>query len=126
MQVGRSSRRHSEQQAHCGSEVHTLTGVLALVGGLGFGLVALGMVSAPVRTSGIAAPARPSPAVALTRAAAAMPTRQPADQDWSLQLDEATLSRDVNVWASQQPPVQTPLGMARLQDVTVSMRDNQL
>jgi hypothetical protein len=50
----------------------------------------------------------------------------PAPQDWSVQVDEATLTRNANDWAAGQPLLQTPFGMARLQNVTVELRDDQL
>ena len=104
----------------------------ALVGWLVFGLLALGALRQPVR-NGMAPQSAPAPATTVvtplpvkTVAATAAVSRARASRDWSVEIDEATLTLNLNAWASAQPPLQTPLGMARLEDLTVALRDDQV
>jgi hypothetical protein len=52
------------------------------------------------------------------------PATSPAE--WSVQLDEASLTQQLNAWMAGQGLVQTPLGMAQLEDMTAELRDNEL
>ncbi|SRR5260370_4517872 len=111
--------------------MHTFRLVGALVAGVGSGLFALSAVGATVRGADAQPVSRPTTVVTsglstqspIIPSAAAPVSRA---HEWSFQLDETTLSNDVNAWAAAQPPVQTPLGVARLQDVTMSLRADQL
>ena len=47
-------------------------------------------------------------------------------QVWSFQIDESTLTRDVNAWADAQPRFQTPVGSARLHDLTAQLHTDLL
>jgi hypothetical protein len=96
--------------------MHILSWGVALIGGLASGLLVLGAVRAPLRSSML--PRASAPTVIRT-------TTSHAAQEWSFQIDEAALSKQ-NAWAAGQPTVQTRLGMARLQDMTVALRDNQI
>ena len=95
----------------------------ALVGRLGFGLLALGAMSQPLR-NGV-------PTQSILPRAPKVGNGQgridgQAPRDWSLQVDEASLSTELNGWAADQAQVQTPLGMAQLEDLTVKLRDDQI
>jgi len=46
--------------------------------------------------------------------------------EWSLQIDEATLGQQLNAWAAGQPILPTPLGSARLRDLTVHLDNDEL
>jgi hypothetical protein len=52
--------------------------------------------------------------------------RAASPANWSVQLDDATLTQQLNAWMAGQGVVQTPLGMAQLEDMTAELRDNQL
>jgi hypothetical protein len=82
---------------------------IALVGQVGFGLLALGAMGQPAR-AGV-------PPVYSSFAAPA--------EEWSLALDEATLTRQANAWAAGQVLSQTPFGMVRLQDLGVQLRNDE-
>jgi len=43
-----------------------------------------------------------------------------------LQIDEATLGQQLNAWAAGQPILPTPLGSARLRDLTVHLGNDEL
>jgi hypothetical protein len=101
-------------------QIHALA--VALISGLGCGLLALGAMAAPSRSG--PGPTPTSPPVIIATPAAAAPTTQ-STQEWSFQLDEVALSHDLNAWAAALPYVPTPLGGAHLQDMTVELRDNQ-
>src|SRR4051794_12493032 len=60
----------------------------------------------------------------LTENAVAAPN-QPAP-DWSIQIDEARLSRDLVVWADQQPIPAASLAGARIRNPNVELRDDQI
>jgi hypothetical protein len=62
------------------------------------------------------------PSVQLTRVATPV-TPAPT---WSVRIDEATLTRDVNAWAAAQPPFDTPIGSARLHDLSVQLSSGQV
>jgi hypothetical protein len=59
-------------------------------------------------------------------AAAARAATNHGTQEWSLQIDERTLTQDLNTWAAGQPLVQTPAGNAHLRDLSVELRNDQL
>src|SRR3954454_19168620 len=50
----------------------------------------------------------------------------PPSPDWSVQIDEASLSDAVAVWADQQSIPATPLAGARVRNSTVELRDDQI
>jgi hypothetical protein len=62
------------------------------------------------------------PSVQVTPVATAAST----GQTWSVRIDEATLTRDVNAWAAAQAPFDTPLGSARLHDLSVRLSSDQV
>jgi hypothetical protein len=45
---------------------------------------------------------------------------------WSIRIDEAALTRDVNAWVAAQAPFDTPLGSARLHDLSVQLSSDQV
>jgi hypothetical protein len=47
-------------------------------------------------------------------------------QTWSVRIDEATLTREVNAWAAAQAPFDTPLGSAHLHDLSVQLNSDQV
>jgi hypothetical protein len=86
---------------------------------IGASLVALGF--APKSVAGKHAAA---PVISVTPTAVV--SRVPAGSEWTYRIDEATFSRAANAWAAQQPPLPTPLGDVRLQNLTATLRDDQL
>ncbi len=90
----------------------------ALIGRLGFGFLALGAMSQPLR-NGVPTQAIPPPA------AQGLSARQ-TSPDWTLEVDEASLGRQLNGWAAEQAQVQTPFGMAQLEDLTVKLGDDRI
>lgn len=103
--------------------MHIFRSAARLIGQLGFGFLALGALSQPLR-SGLA-PQLSTPPAASVAPVTGVATTQAA-QDWSFQIDEPTLTQDLNAWAAGQPLFQTPVGQARLQDLTVRLRNDQL
>jgi hypothetical protein len=91
-----------------------------LVFAFGVALLTLGAINTPGR-SDFAAP----PPVRPTVAVPSQQTNQ-AQPDWTLQIDSPTLTQDLNAWAAGQATVQTPVGMARLQQLNADIRDNEL
>jgi hypothetical protein len=49
-----------------------------------------------------------------------------AAQKWSIRIDEATLTRDVNAWAAAQAPFDTLVGSARLHDLSVQVSSDEV
>jgi hypothetical protein len=47
-------------------------------------------------------------------------------KDWTVQIDSATLSQNLNAWATAQGALETPVGTARLEKLSADIRDNQL
>jgi hypothetical protein len=47
-------------------------------------------------------------------------------QEWTLQIDESTLTQKLNAWATGQSVLQTPVGSARLSDLSVHIGDDAL
>jgi hypothetical protein len=90
----------------------------ALIAPLGLALLAVGAMAA----SGRMELAR-SHAVRVTPTAVVQSGRAP--QDFDFQIDQTTLTRDLNVWAAGQPPLQTPLGMTYLADLSVEVRESE-
>jgi hypothetical protein len=43
-----------------------------------------------------------------------------------MRIDAATLTRDVNAWAAAQPPFDTPVGSARIHDLSVQLNSDQV
>jgi hypothetical protein len=131
MHMWRASGHHPETVALEWLDMGIIRSTAALVGWLGFGMLALGALSQPLR-NGMAQRTTPAPDTTVvplpvkTVAATAPVSLGRASRDWSVEIDEATLTRNLNGWASAQPPVQTPLGMARLEDLTVALRDDQV
>src|SRR5712692_10295651 len=109
----------------------TIRSTAALIGWLELGMLALGALSQPLR-NGMAPRTTPAPDTTVvplpvkTPVATAAVSLDRASRDWSVEIDEATLTQNLNGWARAQPPVQTPLGMARLEDLTVELRDDQV
>jgi hypothetical protein len=50
----------------------------------------------------------------------------PQSQQWSVQVDTPTLTQYMNSWAAAQGTIQTPLGDARLKQLSADIRDNKL
>ncbi len=87
-----------------------------VIGQLGPGLLAVNLMSPhPVNSV-------PRTPIALT---ADVSSRQDGSE-WSLQIDEATLGQQLNAWAAGQPILPTPLGSARLRDLTVHLGNDEL
>ena len=47
-------------------------------------------------------------------------------QVWSFEIDESTLTRDMNAWADAQPAFQTPVGSIRLHDLSAQLHTDLL
>lgn len=50
---------------------------------------------------------------------------QDAARTWSIRIDEATLSREMNAWADAQPPFDTPVGTAGLHNLYAQLSSDQ-
>jgi hypothetical protein len=53
-------------------------------------------------------------------------TTHAAAQEWTLQIHESTLTQQLNTWAAGQNVLQTPVGSARLRDLSVQLGDDEL
>lgn len=101
-----------------------LKSAAVLVGQLGLGLLAYGVLSGH---PGSGQPsASTSTPVAIVAPTAATVAANRGSQRWSVQVDDATLTQNLNTWAAQQPSLQTPVGTAQLQRLTVHMADDQV
>ncbi len=131
MHMSRASGHYPDAAALEWLDMGTIRSTAALIGWLGFGMLALGALSQPLR-NGMAPRTTPAPDTTVvplpvkTPVATAAVSLDRASRDWSVEIDEATLTQNLNGWARAQPPVQTPLGMARLEDLTVELRDDQV
>jgi hypothetical protein len=104
--------------------MHILRSVLGLIGRAALGLsVGLGAVSPPL-LGGLGLPTAADAPAAI--ASAARTTTSQRSPEWAFQFDEPTLTQDLNAWLAGQPLVQTPVGAASLQDLTVGLRDDQV
>ena len=101
--------------------MQTLRWGVGLIARGALGLLALGAVSHPLPFS---LPRPSAPPVATPQIVSA--ATGPAGQEWSFQIDEPTLTREANAWAAIQPLVQTSVGTARLKDLRVELKNNQL
>jgi hypothetical protein len=93
---------------------------VGLVASASVAFLALGAVNRPVRTPDI------TPATLPVTPVVRQQTAQTTLQEWTFQTDGPTLSRDLNTWAAGQAPLQTPVGMARLEQLSAEIRDNEL
>jgi len=89
---------------------------IALVAVMGVGLALFAGTSGACRVVQIQSAAQP-PQLAATIT---------PSQTWSFQIDEATLTRDMNAWADLQPRFQTPVGGVRLYDLSAQLHTDQL
>ena len=58
-------------------------------------------------------------------APAALLAQTPAPQ-WEVEVDAQSLSQNLNAWASAEGTLQTPVGAARLQQLSADIGDNEL
>jgi hypothetical protein len=123
MPGGDVSRREPEALGLLCVDMHVLRSGVGFVGRLGFGLLVLGAMSKPLQDGTVS----PSSIRAATLVPpATVPLANQAVQEWSVQIDEATLTREANAWAMEQPLLQTAVGTVRLQELSVQPRDDQL
>ena len=92
-----------------------------LIGQVALGLLVLRLASTDPRVSSIGASSSPRVMVAPTVA-----TNHAVVQEWTLQIDESTLTQKLNAWATGQSVLQTPVGSARLSDLSVHIGDDAL
>jgi acetyl/propionyl-CoA carboxylase alpha subunit len=69
-------------------------------------------------------PPRSGPVTQLPTYAATLVTNQRMEE-WRLEADEPTLTREANAWAAAQPLVQTGVGTVRLQELRVQLGEDQ-
>jgi hypothetical protein len=89
------------------------------IGQVALGVLVLRLASTDPRTS--STPASSSPLVMVTPPVA---TNRAAAGEWTLQIDESTLTQKLNAWATGQAVLQTPVGSARLRDLRVHIGDD--
>jgi len=92
-----------------------------VIGQVALGLLVLRLASTDPRVS--STPASSSPRVTVTPTVA---TNHAAVQEWTLQIDESTVTQELNAWASGQSVLQTPVGSARLRNLSVHIGDDGL
>jgi hypothetical protein len=92
-----------------------------LVGQVALALLVLRLASTDPRDSPM--PASSSPQVTVTPTVS---IDDGAAQEWTLQIDERTLTQQLNTWATGQSMLQTPVGKARLRDLSVELDDDEL
>jgi hypothetical protein len=105
-------------QTHSGMRVLKWSGLISQVA---LGLLVLRLASTDPRVSPTGASSSPPVMVAPTVA-----TNHAAAQDWTLQIDESTLTQKLNSWATGQSVLQTAVGNARLRDLSVHIGDDGL
>ena len=101
--------------------MHIVRWGVGLIARTALGLLALGAMSHPLLNSVPQPPAHTT----VTPSVVTAPASQ-TSQEWTFQIDEPTLTREVNAWAAGQPLVQTSVGTARLKDLSVELRNSQL
>jgi hypothetical protein len=89
-----------------------------VIGQLGLGLLAVNLMSTHAVNGVPPTPGNVSPTAIVTIAG--------APRQWRLQVDEASLAQLLNAWAARQPILPTPLGSARLRDLTVHLDNDEL
>jgi hypothetical protein len=94
---------------------------VGLIARSALGLVALAAVSHPLQNN-VPRPSTPS----MVTPPIVSPATTQTNQEWSFQIDEPTLTREVNTWAAGQSLVETSVGSARLKDLRVELRNSQL
>ena len=62
----------------------------------------------------------------LQPSAVAAPDAQTQAREWRYEIDAGSLSQGLNAWAASGGAVQTPLGTARLQQLTADITDDEL
>jgi hypothetical protein len=91
----------------------------AAIGRATFGVLALGSMIQPLRPT----PGEVEVAQQATFVSSAATTTMAATPDWHFEIDEATLGTHLNAWSTSQAALDTPLGTARLEGLSVQLHD---